>query len=160
MGLLTYKILNIHQRCIAKEIYHAIKDFRLSIYFLLHIFVENRFIFEYFCTAERNETTKFLKVSNVMGGQTDCGSVHDSSREHFLWMILPQRQQEHNLVTMYYFIEMEQCNGLIISGPEMERINQVATGKVHWQIKIHKARSQISAALAVPQPKMYNQIGR
>lgn len=58
-------------------------------------------------------------------------------------------------MTMYYFIEMKQCNGLIISGPEMERINQVATGKVHLQIKIHKARSQISAALAVPQPKMY-----
>ena len=58
-------------------------------------------------------------------------------------------------MTMYYFIELEQCNGLIINGPKMERINQVATGKVHLQMKIHKARSQISAALATHQSKMH-----
>lgn len=65
-------------------------------------------------------------------------------------MILPWRQQEHNLVTMYHFTELEQCNGLMISGLKMERINQVATGKVHLQTKILISSTKPEAKTLLP----------
>lgn len=48
-------------------------------------------------------------------------------------------------MTMYHFIELEQCNGLTISGPKMKRINQVATGKTYLQSKILISSQELEA---------------